>query len=88
MPGHHPNAQTIPLGVVVRRTPGVTRWAKYAWQVSAVLPGAADADWKVLRTEGDVTEFHAAMVGHGVVAGDHAGSEAQLYALLRGDGAE
>ena len=60
MPGHHPNAQTIPLGVVVRRTPGVTRWAKYAWQVSAVLPGAADADWKVLRTEGDVTEFHAA----------------------------
>ena len=60
MPGHHPNAQTIPLGVVVRRTPGVTRWAKYAWHVSAVLPGADAADWKVLRTEGDVTEFHAA----------------------------
>jgi len=28
--------------------------------VSSVLPGAAAADWKVMRTEGDVTEFHAA----------------------------
>jgi hypothetical protein len=28
--------------------------------VSDVLPGAKSADWKVLRTEGDVTEFHAA----------------------------
>jgi hypothetical protein len=55
-----PNSQTIPLGVVVRRTPGVTRWAKFAWQVSDVLPGAKSADWKVLRAEGDVTEFHAA----------------------------
>lgn len=53
-------SQTIPVGVVVRRTPGVTRWAKFAWLVSDVLPGAAPADWKVLRTEGDVTEFHAA----------------------------
>lgn len=38
----------------------MTRWAKHAWQVSDVLPGAGDADWKVLRAEGDVTEFHAA----------------------------
>lgn len=56
----YPNAQSLPLGVVVRRTPGVTRWAKFAWAVSSVLPGAAAADWKVMRTEGDVTEFHAA----------------------------
>jgi len=28
--------------------------------VSSVLPGAAAADWKVMWTEGDVTEFHAA----------------------------
>ncbi len=28
--------------------------------MSDVLPGAKSADWKVLRTEGDVTEFHAA----------------------------
>ena len=56
----YPNSVTIPVGVVVRRTPGVTRWAKYAWAVTDVLPGAAAADWKVLRTEGDVTEYHVA----------------------------
>ena len=55
-----PNAQTLPLGVVVKRAPGVTRWAKFAWTVSSVLPGAAAADWKVIRQEGDVTEYHAA----------------------------
>lgn len=60
MAREYPNAKTIPLGVIVRRTPGVTRWAKYAWQVSAVMPGAGPADWKVLRTDGDATEFHAA----------------------------
>jgi len=56
----YPNAQTLPLGVVVRRTPGVTRWARFAWTVSSVLPGAATAEWKVLRTEGEATEYHAA----------------------------
>lgn len=56
----YPNAQSLPLGVVVRRTPGATRWAKFAWTVSSVLPGAAAADWKVMRSEGGVTEFHAA----------------------------
>jgi hypothetical protein len=44
----------------MRRSPGVTRWAKWAWKASAVLPGAADADWKTLRSEGDTTEYHAA----------------------------
>lgn len=51
---------SVPLGVVVRRRPGVTRWARWSWVASAVLPGAADADWKVLREEGDAIEFHAA----------------------------
>ncbi len=55
-----PNSRTIPLGVVVRRTPGATRWAKFAWKATAVLPGAGEADWKVLRTEENATEFHAA----------------------------
>lgn len=55
-----PNSQSIPLGVVVRKTPGVTRWAKWAWRAVGVLPGAPPADWTVLRSEGDVTEFHAA----------------------------
>lgn len=56
----YPNAQTIPVGVVVRRTPGVTRWAKHAWRVSSVIPGAGPADWKLIRSEGEVCEFHAA----------------------------
>lgn len=56
----YPDSQTLPLGVVVKRSIGVTRWAKYAWKATDVLPGAGPADWKVLRTDGDVTEFHAA----------------------------
>jgi len=50
---------SMPLGVVIRRAPGVTRWAKHAWRVVAVLPGAGNATWKELRREGDVVEYHA-----------------------------
>ena len=52
--------QTIPVGIVVRRTPGVTRWAKWVWQVIAVLPGAGPAQWREMRREGDTIEYHAA----------------------------
>jgi hypothetical protein len=51
---------SMPLGIVVRKTPGVTRWAAWAWKVVAVLPGAGPANWKVLRREGDAVEYHAA----------------------------
>ncbi len=58
---HNPNAyRTIPLGIVLRRAPGVTRWAKWVWTASAVLPGAGAADWRELRREGDTVEYHAA----------------------------
>lgn len=50
----------MPLGIVIRRLPGVTRWEKWTWATVAVLPGAADANWKVLRQEGDIVEYHAA----------------------------
>lgn len=60
MQSKYPNSQTIPVGVIVQRAPGVTRWAKFSWTATAVLPGARDADWKILWTQGDVTEFHAA----------------------------
>ena len=50
---------SLPLGVVLRRSPGVTRWAKWSWQAVAVLPGAAPADWAELRRDGDVVEYHA-----------------------------
>ncbi len=55
-----PNGQAMPLGVVIRRVPGVTRWAKWSWTAVAVLPGAADANWKELRRDGDAVEYHAA----------------------------
>ena len=51
---------TIPLGIVVRRQPGVTRWAKWVWRAVAVMPGAGPADWRELRREGEAVEYHAA----------------------------
>ncbi|WP_439155959.1 DUF3305 domain-containing protein [Yoonia sp.] len=50
----------MPVGVVLQRKQGVTRWAKWAWKAVAVIPGAAQADWMVLREIGDTVEFHAA----------------------------
>lgn len=51
---------TIRLGVVIRKQPGVTRWAKWIWLPVAVLPGAADAEWRELRRDGEAVEYHAA----------------------------
>jgi len=51
---------TMPIGVVLQRRPGVTRWAKHAWHPIAVLPGAAPATWKLLRENGDIHDYHAA----------------------------
>ena len=52
----------MPLGVVLQRRPGVTRWARHSWRATAVLPGAGPADWREIRREGEVAEFHAATV--------------------------
>ena len=58
---HNPGMyRTMPVGIVLRRTPGVTRWAKWHWTAPAVLPGAGPADWRVLRREGEAVEYHAA----------------------------
>lgn len=53
---------SLPLGIVIRRTPSTSRWVPFAWQAVAVLPGASQADWQVLREEDDAVEFHAATV--------------------------
>ncbi len=53
---------SLPLGIVIRKTPGRTRWARWAWRAIGVLPGAAPAEWHVLRQEGDAVEYHAATV--------------------------
>ena len=58
---YNPNAyRSMPVGVVMRRAPGVTRWAKWHWTAVAVLPGAGPADWRELRREGETVEYHAA----------------------------
>ena len=50
---------SIPLGIVLRRVPGVTHWVNHVWKAVAVLPGAGPADWKELRRDGEAVEFHA-----------------------------
>ncbi len=50
---------SMPLGVVVRKTPGVTRWASWSWRAIAVLPGADTADWREMRRESEAVEYHA-----------------------------
>lgn len=52
--------RSMPVGVVLRRAPGVTRWARWIWKAVAVLPGAGQADWRELRRDGEVVEYHAA----------------------------
>lgn len=50
------------VGAVVRRTPGVTRWARDIWKPVAVIPGAPEAFWKEMVREGDVVDYHAGTV--------------------------
>ncbi|HSG03079.1 MAG TPA: DUF3305 domain-containing protein [Marinobacterium sp.] len=52
----------LPIGAVVRRVPGVTRWAKHIWKPVAVIPGATEAYWKELVREGEVIDYHAGTV--------------------------
>ncbi len=53
---------TLPLGIVIRKTPSENRWVRWAWKAVAVLPGAKQARWQPLRREGDAVEYHAATV--------------------------
>ncbi len=52
--------RSMSLGIVIRRAPGVTRWARWSWRVVAVLPGAGPADWQELRRDGEAAEYHLA----------------------------
>lgn len=68
----------MPVGVVVRRSPGVTRWAKWSWKIVAVVPGAGPAEWQEMRREGEVVEYHAATLTLEVFSSD---TEAYLTTL-------
>ena len=51
---------SMPLGVVLRRSAGVTPWAEWSWKAVGVIPGAPAADWHLLRRDGESCEYHAA----------------------------
>jgi len=73
---------SLPLGVVMRRTPGATRWVAHHWRAVAVLPGAPAADWRELRREGDTVEFHSATLPLDLYRAD---TEAYLHGLTAED---
>lgn len=50
----------LSIGVVIRKQPGATRWARWIWRPVAVLPGAGPANWHEMRRDGRATEYHAA----------------------------
>jgi hypothetical protein len=52
----------LKVGAVVRRTPGVTRWAKHVWKPVAVIPGASEAFWTEMVRDGEVVDYHAGTV--------------------------
>lgn len=52
----------LKVGAVVRRSPGVTRWAREVWKPVAVIPGAPEAFWKEMVREGEVIDYHAGTV--------------------------
>jgi len=52
----------LQVGAVVRRSPGVTRWAKDIWTPVAVIPGAPEAFWREMVREGEVIDYHAGTV--------------------------
>ncbi|WP_424987349.1 DUF3305 domain-containing protein [Microbulbifer sp. S227A] len=89
------NKIEMPLGVVVRKTPGVTRWVKWNWSAVAVLPGAAPARWVTLRREGEAVEYHAATLPLTLWASDTEAYLANLsdhspsiYVVMRDEGDE
>ena len=65
-----PKKITMPVGVVIERIPGVTRWATWSWRAVAVMPGAGEADWRILHKAGEAVQFHAATVTVELFASD------------------
>lgn len=85
----------MPLGVVVRKSPGVTRWVRWIWRPVAVLPGAGPATGAELRRDGDTIEYLAATVTLTLWAADAeaylvnlSDRDPSIYVVLRNDGGE
>lgn len=55
-----PRSAEMPVGILIRRVPGVTRWQREVWTCSGVMPGSGTAVWRMLSEMGEVAGFHAA----------------------------
>ena len=82
----------MPLGVVLCRAPGVTRWAGVSWRVTDLLPGAKATDGTLLREEGERRWIHAATRDVDLHVSDTEAyvhelqsREPSLYVILRAD---
>ena len=77
-----PRQIAMPLGVVLTRRPGATRWATWSWQATAILPGAGPASFAVLREEDGATEYHAATLPLTLHAADAEAYRAEISARV------
>lgn len=69
---------SLPVGVILRRSPGATRWAEWAWRAVGLIPGAGPGRWTELGRDGAAVDFHAATV---TLELHRAETEAYLVAL-------
>ena len=49
----------ITVGVIVRKSPNKSPWLKWSWKPVGLLPGSIDQDWKLIREEAGIFEYHA-----------------------------
>ena len=61
---------TMPVGLIIRKQPGVTRWVKWIWQPVGLIPGAGETEWRELRRDGDTVEYHAATLNLTIYSSD------------------
>ena len=54
-----PKTVSMAVGVLIRRSPGVTRWQREVWTLAGVIPMAPPASWRLTREADGVAEFHA-----------------------------
>ena len=49
----------ISVGVILRKSPSKSAWLKWVWQPVGLIPGSKTEEWKLLREDSGVFEYHA-----------------------------
>ncbi len=49
----------ISVGVILRKSPSKSAWLKWIWQPVGLIPGSKTEEWKLLREDSGVFEYHA-----------------------------